>query len=716
MDPDPDTDDSEFSTSRRGLLKGAAGAIGVAGLGNVAQRVSGDSQGRGRQAFRVRVENVSEPGTLETSEGEKATPLSPGVYAVHTRGQALFRGLSEASSGLESLAEDGVPGELAAEVESHNAIVEAGVFAGEETVVDPNQPPNAPEPPIFPGGAFEFTVSAAPGESLSLATMFVQSNDLFFAPDVTGISLYENGQPVDGDVTDQLLLWDAGTEVDQEPGVGPDQAPRQDGRDTGQDENSAVSPVAFADVGGYDLPDVSEVIQVTVEPVDPEQLQVRVENVASTDTYPADASTGGGVWVTPGAVGVHEDENPIFTEGETASAGLELLAEAGPPGDLVGELRGSDNVETATAYTPEDTVADPNDPLGEVPGAPPIAPGGAFEFEIEARPGQRLSFASMFVPSNDVFFAPDGDGIPLFEDGSPAGDVSDAVALWDAGTEPNGQPGFGPDQAPAQDAPDQGAEEGAVVRRLDDVADGYTYPDASDAVRVTVTSPGRDLPTQEFQVRVENVAPADFYASDASTGGAIWITPGAFAVHPGMNPIFVPGREASAGLELLAEAGPPGEITAELQANPRVDTAGAYTPEDTVADPNDPLGEVPGAPPIAPGGAFEFEIEARPGQRLSFASMFVPSNDVFFAPDERGVGLFESGSPVAGDVSDAVALWDAGTEPNGQPGFGPDQAPAQDTPDQGAEESAVVRRLDDVDDGYTYPEADEALSLTLTPL
>ncbi|PSP99965.1 hypothetical protein BRC89_02995 [Halobacteriales archaeon QS_4_70_19] len=60
---------------------------------------------------------------------------------------------------------------------------------------------------------------------------------------------------------------------------------------------------------------------------------------------------------------------------------------------------------------------------------------------------------------------------------------------------------------------------------------------------------------------------------------------------------------------------------------------GAYAPPDAVEDPNDPMGEVPGAPPIAPGGAFEVEVTASSGQRLSFASMYVPSNDLFLSPD-----------------------------------------------------------------------------------
>ncbi len=83
--------------------------------------------------------------------------------------------------------------------------------------------------PVTPGGAYEATFSAPPGGVLSFATMLVQSNDLFFAPDGDGIALYDSGAPITADVTGQVLLWDAGTEVDQESGLGADQAPRKGG-------------------------------------------------------------------------------------------------------------------------------------------------------------------------------------------------------------------------------------------------------------------------------------------------------------------------------------------------------------------------------------------------------------------------------------------------------------------------------------------------------
>jgi hypothetical protein len=243
---------------------------------------------------------------------------------------------------------------------------------------------------------------------------------------------------------------------------------------------------------------------------------------------------------------------------------------------------------------------------------------------------------------------------------------------------------------------------------------------------------GRQQPSA-FTVRIENVGSLEEYPTapdpPLSTGGAVWITPGVYAIYRGANPVSRRRKAASPGLEAVAEAGRPGgtpeneSLVAELRDNPKVDAAGAWTPEDTVADPNDPLDEVPGAPPIAPGGAFEFDIEAEPGRKLAFATMFVPSNDVFFAPGNGGISLFDGNEPVDGDVTDRVALWDAGTEPNENPNSGsPNQAPRQglefEDPDKGSDENGVVRQLrptDNVDDGYSYPDPSDAIEVTITP-
>jgi hypothetical protein len=218
-----------------------------------------------RQRFAVTIENVSDSNTLQTSKGAQPVPLSPGAYAVHSNSNPLFTPGEQASSGLERLAEDGFPHELVDGQESSllkelidaDNVVEPGVFLSLKGGL----------PPLSPGEEATFHVTAAEGEALSFATMFVPSNDLFFAPGKQGISLFGDGPPVSGDVTDQLTLWDAGTEVNQEPGVGEDIKPKQPltAVDVGQDEGDVIRPIEAVEEE-YEYPSVSDVISVTIEP------------------------------------------------------------------------------------------------------------------------------------------------------------------------------------------------------------------------------------------------------------------------------------------------------------------------------------------------------------------------------------------------------------------------------------------------------------------
>jgi hypothetical protein len=200
-------------------------------------------------SFLVRVENVG-----DAAQSALTTPFAPGVWVVHTAADPLFSaGQADRGQGLEALAEDGDPSGLATAVAGQTGVSASGAF---------NTPVGATEPgPLPPGGAYEFTAVAVPGDMLSFATMFVQSNDLFYAPDGAGIALFNSdGTPVSGDVTSQIQLWDAGTEVNQEPGVGPDQAPRQAGPNTGPDENGVVQIVSDE----FTYPGTSSTILVTI--------------------------------------------------------------------------------------------------------------------------------------------------------------------------------------------------------------------------------------------------------------------------------------------------------------------------------------------------------------------------------------------------------------------------------------------------------------------
>jgi hypothetical protein len=70
--------------------------------------------------------------------------------------------------------------------------------------------------------------------------MFGQSNDWFYSND-RPIALFASGKPVSGDMSAQVSLWDAGTEVDEEPGLGPNQGPRQKDAEAGVREHQAIA-------------------------------------------------------------------------------------------------------------------------------------------------------------------------------------------------------------------------------------------------------------------------------------------------------------------------------------------------------------------------------------------------------------------------------------------------------------------------------------------
>jgi hypothetical protein len=181
--------------------------------------------------------------------------------------------------------------------------------------------------------------------------------------------------------------------------------------------------------------------------------------------------------LAPGVWAVHTEPGVLFADSEADRGdGLEALAEDGGPSTLDSALEGSMGVLDHGVF---------NTPVG-MSESSTAAPGETYEFSFVASPGAYLSFATMSVQTNDLFYAPDGAGIPLFDADLRAirGDITDQVSLWDAGTEVNQAPGEGADQGARQSAPNTGADESGVVQLVDD---GFTYPDTADAIRVTIT-------------------------------------------------------------------------------------------------------------------------------------------------------------------------------------------------------------------------------------
>ena len=388
--------------------------------------------------------------------------------------------------------------------------------------------------PITPGKEYEFTVKAEKSSKLSFVTMLAATNDLFYAPDGGGIPLYnQDGSAVSGDVTSQVYLWDAGTEVNEEPGVGPNTVGNQSGPDTGEDENGTVQKIGDISNDMFDYPDVSEVIKVTIEHLGGAEFRISIEDVSTATTLetsegdrPAPMSPG--VWVvhagdnplftegeadrgqgiegiaedgnpsnlgmytsgnsgitfplSPGAWAVHpEGEMPIYIEGMAdLGEGLEAIAEDGSPSILAQTLMGKPTVESSGAM---------NTTVGSTePG--PVLPGSMYEVSFDAIPGDRLTFATMLVKTNDLFFGPSEEGIALFDTNEAPinGNVTSQVYLWDAGTEVNEEPAYGSNVVTNQAGPDTGIDENGTVRQITDVNDGFTYPSTASIIRVTITA------------------------------------------------------------------------------------------------------------------------------------------------------------------------------------------------------------------------------------
>ncbi|NBB73881.1 MAG: hypothetical protein GVY35_09395 [Bacteroidetes bacterium] len=410
----------------------------------------------------------------------------------------------------------------------------------------------------------------------------------------------------------------------------------------------------------------------------------------------------------------------------------------------------------------------------------PVRPGEAYEITFTAGPnalpgvGAQFSFATMFVQSNDLFYAFEPGGIPLFESsGTPVGldapaDVTDEVALWDAGTETDEAPGTGANQAPRQSGPDTGADENGTIVRVENTDSdpaledsGFEYPPVADAIRVTISSQEDDASgAYAFTVRIENVGdetgtqvngaplvispgtyavhfdetpggddvgffPNGAAASDgieaiaedgmpgphaqalsALTGVTVPLSPGAFAVHTGDVPFFADGDAAGPGIEDIAEDGIPAALADALPDISGVQSSGAFGVDGGASTTIGPIG---------PGGSYTFEIEAAPGDRFSFATMYVQSNDLFYAFAPRGVALYDSNDmPISGDVTSEVALWDAGTEVDEEPGVGLNQI-IRSAPDTGPDEGGTIVEVQGQDDGFTYPPTNEIIRVTITP-
>ena len=364
-------------------------------------------------------------------------------------------------------------------------------------------------------------------------------------------------------------------------------------------------------------------------------------------------------------------------------------------------------------------------PDGETsPG--PAFPGHSFTVQFHAGKSHRLSFASMYGASNDLFYGPSDEGIALFDGDTPTtGNITNLISLWDVGTEVNHAPASGEDGATEH-------ETIKSVRNTDDVMDGFTYNNVEDNIEVLLDYDGTSMFTLTINVLPTSGTPLSpvawvvhsdmqkpiFTEGDYDYGMGLEdlaeignaeplsnslkmysgyvspVAPGVWVVHNrGIKPIFKEGApDYGFGLEMLSEVGDPTGVYNSLDGV-GLET-GVYNTPNGAMDPG----------PLFPGQTYSFTFDAKVGDYLSFASMLGKSNDEFFAPGNMGIRLFDGKTPISGDITSKIMLWDAGTEVNEYPGAGINQGPG------GTDESENVMQ---VNDGFPWPDVDQVIKVTI---
>ncbi len=370
-----------------------------------------------------------------------------------------------------------------------------------------NQRTGTPGPLTKNGDSYEITFKAVRGTKLTPVTMMGNSNDWFLAPeDLAGIDLFPNGSALNNvDIANDLILYDLGTEADNDPATFPPA-----GANVGPvDPNPIVRTVERGVRGDFYI-----TAYITYQPGDGQS--------AGTFTLTITAINAENFVVTPGIAVLHALPEPLFTLGtEDRGVGLEAIAEDGNPGPLYdwftetgsqgAPLRLASslsvfspglvyafNTDSDPFFTQGATV-NPESGLEELAedgdnsvavsyfenlGLPvaasqqttPIGPGENLTFTIEVPQGQdyKLGIGTMLVQTNDWFISYNNNGVALFDEAGAAfsgTSESDEAYLFDAGTEEDEPVGFGANQAPRQNGPQGPADDNTTIRRQVSITD-----------------------------------------------------------------------------------------------------------------------------------------------------------------------------------------------------------------------------------------------------
>lgn len=367
---------------------------------------------------------------------------------------------------------------------------------------------NAGSSPILnPGESTSFTFYAGKGQTISFAAMYGNSNDLFFAPANPGLKLYQdNGDPVTGNVSSQIRLWDNGTRVNEPTG------PTVAHPGTAENPLKNVAEIALA------VP-ASQLLKAELTYEGGTKFTLKLTNTSGGTANETPISAG--VWAVSHISGsTLLKEDPIFSPGKLSANGLKDLAELGKTTPLEQYLTGITGPNSpfspvlVVVYSGNDNPIfkigenDRGQGLKELsqqgnadilaaflktksgvkevyvlkdPTTTILQPringnnGGKASQTISARKGDRIALATMYGQSNDWFIAAVNNGV----DGSTRGDISSIMGLFDSGTLQSSYPGAHIGSQPAQ-------AESQPVQQLANPNQFNTLPSLPQMIKVTI--------------------------------------------------------------------------------------------------------------------------------------------------------------------------------------------------------------------------------------
>lgn len=367
---------------------------------------------------------------------------------------------------------------------------------------------NAGSSPVLnPGESTSFSFYAGKGQTISFAAMYGNSNDLFFAPANPGIKLYQdNGDPVTGNVSSQIRLWDNGTRVNETPG------PSVNHPGTVENPIKNVAEIALS------VP-ASQLLKAELTHDGGTKFTLKITNTSGGTANETPVSAG--VWAVSHISGnTLVKEDPIFTPGKLSANGLTDLAETGKTTNLEQYLTGITGPNSpfspvlVVVYSGNDNPIfktgenDRGQGLKELsqqgnadvlaaflktqsgikevyvlkdPATTVLQPringnnGGKASQSISARKGDRIALATMYGQSNDWFVASVNNGV----DGSTRGDISSIMGLFDSGTIQSSFPGAHIGSQPAQ-------AESQPVQQLANPNPFTTLPAVPQMIKVTI--------------------------------------------------------------------------------------------------------------------------------------------------------------------------------------------------------------------------------------